>query len=243
MLGWWLLVAWSSYLLLWVVLYLCFHPGESAGSRWKQRLQWLFGSKGSEALFEEIAWMFESYARGLNLVPSDIMAGLRLLQMQDENDDRPPVLGQGPTRVDAVLQELDYFAKYYLAVYGSVLYVYMHPCKWVGDLCCGGSCFSRPQYPVEGGSNPLSSRALQRVTQLEDEHLLYVSFVNDLHRPVYYIALDTEKRCIILAIRGSLSLVDTLTDLNAEPITHTVEGYRDVQVPIPRHVPYNVPHA
>jgi len=52
-----------------------------------------------------------------------------------------------------------------------------------------------------------------QITGLEEEDILFVRFEGEggLHCLPYFIALDREKRAVILSIRGTLSLEDAMT--------------------------------
>lgn len=53
-------------------------------------------------------------------------------------------------------------------------------------------------------------------TSVKDMDLLYASFENNVFQTPFFIALDHEERCIMVAIRGTMSLRDAITDLSAE---------------------------
>ena len=49
--------------------------------------------------------------------------------------------------------------------------------------------------------------------QLKDVELAFVSFKNDLHSKPYAVFIDREKAAVVVAIRGTLSTEDCITDL------------------------------
>lgn len=51
---------------------------------------------------------------------------------------------------------------------------------------------------------------------MKDVDLLYASFENNVFQTPFFIALDHDERCIVVAIRGTMSLRDAITDLSAE---------------------------
>eukprot|EP00667_Euglena_gracilis_P005621 EG_transcript_5659 len=226
---WWLVFAWGSYLLECIVLYFCLYTGESSNETWRRRLQWVFGGHRTDIL-EEIAWMLDRYTVGFNLVPSDIMVGLHLLRRQDAERGWNDVDAHCPLPAEVALDEVQYYAKYYLAVYGGLLFFYMHPWRWLCSLFCQALCLRKSPLVAHGDCLGLNVRTLLQVTGLAPEDILYASFVNALHRPVYYIAVDRRRSTIVVAIRGTLSLADTVTDLDAAPVSHPVEGLGDIEV-------------
>lgn len=54
------------------------------------------------------------------------------------------------------------------------------------------------------------------MTGLTDEDLIYVSFHNRVYEIPFYVAIDHQTCSVVVAIRGTLSLSDILTDLTAE---------------------------
>ncbi len=50
---------------------------------------------------------------------------------------------------------------------------------------------------------------------LSDDDILYAQFENNVCQPAFCIAVDRRKKCIVLTIRGTLSLEDCLTDVLA----------------------------
>jgi len=58
--------------------------------------------------------------------------------------------------------------------------------------------------------------ALKLTTNVKDVDLLYASFENNVFQTPFFIALDHGERFIVVAIRGTMSLRDAITDLSAE---------------------------
>ncbi|GIX70253.1 diacylglycerol lipase-beta [Caerostris extrusa] len=58
--------------------------------------------------------------------------------------------------------------------------------------------------------------ALKHVTGLSDEDLIFVSFHNRVYEIPFYVAIDHQTCSVVVSIRGTLSLSDTLTDLTAD---------------------------
>lgn len=54
---------------------------------------------------------------------------------------------------------------------------------------------------------------MPQITGAEEENIVFVRFEGEggQHCLPYFIALDHEKRAVVLAIRGTLSLQDTVT--------------------------------
>ena len=77
----------------------------------------------------------------------------------------------------------------------------------VGDNCC--LC---------------STGAIQETAKINPNDLVYVSFENEIYLPVFYVALDHKNKSIVLSIRGTMSLADSVSDLTAVPTSIDFPG-------------------
>eukprot|EP01036_Dinobryon_divergens_P023752 gene23752-32137_t len=137
------------------------------------------------------------------------------------------------------------------AAYSHILSVYMQPCSGVCRVCCTSMCGplaaltkdacsclpcghcveSTLEHCMQGqvvGDNACGlNRAgvhtlVHRYTR--NSELGYASFFNDTNRKPFVVILDHEKECIVLAVRGTLSLEDCVTDVLCEPTELTAAG-------------------
>ncbi|XP_053204588.1 diacylglycerol lipase-alpha-like isoform X2 [Panonychus citri] len=69
----------------------------------------------------------------------------------------------------------------------------------LGDNCCG-----------------CNYAALQKICQTHNFEIIYATYHVEIAEPPFFVALDYDKRTIVVTIRGTLSLQDVITDLNAE---------------------------
>ena len=69
--------------------------------------------------------------------------------------------------------------------------------------------------------------ALKAVTGLRDEHIVYLSFHNKIYETPFFVAIDDETKNVVVAIRGTLSLHDAITDLNVQDRGVDYEGLPD----------------
>ncbi|RLN88155.1 hypothetical protein BBJ28_00009064 [Nothophytophthora sp. Chile5] len=111
----------------------------------------------------------------------------------------------------ARVKELAHFSKYAIGIYGWMLYVWSHP--WTSIFRLAFSCFRR-NLPYVHGDNwfHLGQTALQLEAKVHGEDIVYASFHNSVYQPAFAVMLDHERREVIVAIRGTLSLEDCLTD-------------------------------
>uniref|UniRef100_A0A8C0FDG8 Diacylglycerol lipase-beta n=1 Tax=Bubo bubo TaxID=30461 RepID=A0A8C0FDG8_BUBBB len=184
--------------------------------------------------FTSIAELFRNYFSDTDLVPSDIAAGLTLLhQEQDKMESCPKepeeVLCHSPSSLvtDDLGIELDNAAHYMLfaaAAYGWPYYIYTNPftalCKLSGD-CCG----NRPTDSDITGSDRHNFHfgSILKITGLQYRDFIHISFHNKIYEIPFFVALDHKKEAIVVAVRGTLSFEDILTDLSADCEDLTLE--------------------
>ena len=62
------------------------------------------------------------------------------------------------------------------------------------------------------------------MTGLDEDDIIYVSFSNKIYEIPFYVVVDHNMCSVIIAIRGTLSLKDALTDLTADCDTIDIPG-------------------
>jgi sn1-specific diacylglycerol lipase len=137
------------------------------------------------------------------------------------------------------LEAMSRMSVYALGIYTHLIVIYMRPCTGLCRICCGASANSCSNASVcclssagdvkaqAGGRGViegdnwcgLNHTGLSIVTEnLRNTELVYVSFKNDTVHKVYAVFLDHEKEQVVIAIRGTLSLEDCITDAICDPI-------------------------
>jgi hypothetical protein len=145
-----------------------------------------------------------------------------------------------------VMDELTHFADFFEANYGWPLYVFKNLscgfcrlCAKNPALCCKYCCqpelrapvwqssaYKRGAKPRHGGGTQLGDQycycndtAMHLFAPtLRSEDILLTSYVNTLLRPRFYVALDRKTSSVVIAIRGTMSFEDVLTDVLATPL-------------------------
>ncbi|GAX83082.1 hypothetical protein CEUSTIGMA_g10508.t1 [Chlamydomonas eustigma] len=126
-----------------------------------------------------------------------------------------------------VLKDADHYFKHACAVYGWPMHMWMHLAKPRCCSVCTGCCTCctplRNHPMLQGASynvtKNMSIEAIQQATGINIEtDLLYCSH-DDIVEGIVptYIALDRERHEVILAVRGSMSVTDVVTDLMCFP--------------------------
>ena len=145
-----------------------------------------------------------------------------------------------------LLNEGARYAKYALAIYTWVLYLYVHPVTGIPRLATKGclACLRRkkkeqPSSSSSGddglfpdlvsemldengrfdGDNMCESHktALLLTAGLEEADLVYVQLKSGFHHNPYCILLDHEWKSVVVSIRGTFSLEDCVMDVLIEP--------------------------
>jgi hypothetical protein len=100
-----------------------------------------------------------------------------------------------------LLEDLHHYAPFAAATYG-----------WKMDLATAGR--------LHRGD----LQALVRMTNIDEDDVVSVNWESRANRPAFYIARDTRRKRIVLAIRGTWSAHDVLTDLCCTPEDYYVSS-------------------
>lgn len=224
---------------------------------WDRRLQLLcccVERKGrNRSSVSEIAQLFTDFFRDLDVVPSDIVAGLVLLRhhqknrmksiiAEDTNDVYQYLSGVPVTPSTSFLQlsqpvvmgefiKLIHYMRYALAAYGWPVFVMMNPGTWSCRLLPVLKCFHEVSEErtiiVDDNCCGCNQASLKRISGLHDLDIVYATYHVDIGETPFFVALDHEFGNVVVCVRGTLSLQDVLTDLKAEPETLPLSPPRD----------------
>ncbi|RXN31286.1 sn1-specific diacylglycerol lipase beta [Labeo rohita] len=216
-----------------------FYTAHTVASRvWESRLRLLCcclpQDDNHRAAFSSIAQLVSGFFMDTDLVPSDIAAGLALLhQEQDKMEqcrDPDEVLSHSPSSpiredLEVELEKATHYMQFAAAAYGWPLYVYSNPltglCKLSGDCCRS----HHAEYDLVGGDNlGCHFTSILQSTGLQYRDFIHISFHNQIYEIPFFVALDHKREAVLVAVRGTLSLKDVLTDLSAECENLSVEG-------------------
>ncbi|KAL3876663.1 hypothetical protein ACJMK2_034468 [Sinanodonta woodiana] len=232
--------------------------------------------------FSGISKIFSDFFKGVDLVPTDIAAGLILVYREQErrnnrlaivasDHDSPRTRSQSsdtftqPTLQSAAadkessssanglgispipriiegqtqtvnpkpwmtIRNMTHYMKYAMASYGWPLYIFSHLATGVCHLwsqcrCC--SCLNTRSDVHHDNCCQCHTAAIKKFTNIHADDLVYVSFHNQIFEIPFFVAIDREDNAVVVAIRGTLSLRDVLTDLNAECEELTIDGLPD----------------
>ncbi|XP_071115251.1 diacylglycerol lipase-alpha-like isoform X3 [Haliotis cracherodii] len=216
---------------------------------WDRRLQLLcccVERKGrNRNSIAEIAQLFTEFFRDLDVVPSDVIAGLVLLRQfqkqrmanivwQGNNDVYQYLSGVPITphtqflqlSVPSVMEDyrrVIHYMRHALAAYGWPATMMINPGTWLCRLmpfltCC---CCNKQRNAIVIDDNCClcNFSALRRISGLQEVDVVYATYHVDIGETPFYVALDHAEKTVVVCVRGTLSLQDVLTDLKAEAET------------------------
>ncbi|XP_023290695.1 sn1-specific diacylglycerol lipase alpha isoform X4 [Orussus abietinus] len=215
---------------------------------WDNRCRLLFCCMGNSDRnrnsFADIARLLSDFFRDLDVVPSDVVAGLVLLRKfqkverelivkQRKNDTYEFLSGVPVTPRTKFLsltedgdlnhfQSAIHYMHFALAAYGWPLFLVNHTtglCQLCTRLRCG--CFPCRTHDdeatvVEDNCCQCNYAALRRMVEVGEVEVIYATFHVDVGETPFFVALDYSKKKVVVSIRGTLSMKDVVTDLNAE---------------------------
>lgn len=216
---------------------------------WNNRCKILFccmsGSERSRNSFTDIARLLSDFFRDLDVVPSDVVAGLVLLRKfqklereaivrQKKNgthrflsgaaiSERTQFLALNDSRDFDHFQLVIHYMHYALSAYGWPMYLVTHSKTGVCQLCpklkcCLMCCGSKSASEIIEDNCCFCNYSAITTTMasIGDVEVIYATFHVDIGETPFFVAIDYEKEKIVISIRGTLSMQDVLTDLNAE---------------------------
>ncbi|XP_050453691.1 diacylglycerol lipase-alpha isoform X5 [Cataglyphis hispanica] len=216
---------------------------------WDNRCRLLFCCMGnsdrSRNSFADIARLLSDFFRDLDVVPSDVVAGLVLLRkfqkiereliVKQRKNDTYEFLSGVPvtprTKFLSLTEDGDlghfqlaiHYMHFALAAYGWPMFL-VDPSTELCQLCtrlqCGcfpcGARHEDEATIVEDNCCRCNYAALSRMLDLGEIEVVYATFHVDVGETPFFVALDYTKKKIVISIRGTISMKDVLTDLNAE---------------------------
>ena len=146
------------------------------------------------------------------------------------------VLSRENTFDMSILQEGARFARYQLAIYTFLIYMYQHPASGLPRLlsksssclcCCSKGHDEDEAHILRGCYNETTvigddmcgvhRSALLLQAGIEDTDLVYAQLYSSFSEIPYCILVDHEWKSVVLAIRGTFSLEDCVTDVMVDP--------------------------
>ncbi|KAL5018349.1 hypothetical protein ScPMuIL_004071 [Solemya velum] len=215
----------------------------------------------SKNAMSDVAELLSEFFQGVDLVATDIAAGLLLVQQSqeqmtavavDKNDGSrnkntyksfddlqlPTPLNSPKDKTDntslkqlmsasdsavpeswMTTQQMTHYMKYAMASYGWPLYMFTHLTTgichlWSKCRCC--ACMLSDMGVDDDNCCYCHTAAIKKFTGIDQDEIIYASFHNELYEIPFFVAIDREEQAVVVAVRGTLSLQDALTDLTCE---------------------------
>ncbi|XP_054728869.1 uncharacterized protein LOC129237915 isoform X1 [Anastrepha obliqua] len=215
---------------------------------WDHRCRLLFccmgGTDRNRNSFTDIARLLSDFFRELDVVPSDVVAGLVLLRKfqriereavvrQRKNGtyeflsgvpitDRTQFLALNDAKNYDFFQTIIHYMHFAQGAYGWPMYFIINRSKMYNllpELKCF-TCCCRPQTDtppiIQDNCCFCNYAALKKTLQVGDIEIIYATYHVDVGETPFFVAVDYTQKKIVVSIRGTLSMKDILTDLNAD---------------------------
>ncbi|KAG5893315.1 hypothetical protein JTB14_000274 [Gonioctena quinquepunctata] len=124
-----------------------------------------------------------------------------------------------------LFQTVIHFAHFAVGAYGWPLFVFTKAlgfCQLCSGLrcCCCTPCRKRTEGPhpeiIQDNCCHCNHAVLEKLTLQGDIEIVYATYHVDVGQTPFFVALDYDRKKVVISIRGTLSMKDILTDLNAE---------------------------
>ncbi|XP_037087617.1 diacylglycerol lipase-alpha-like, partial [Pollicipes pollicipes] len=213
---------------------------------WDSRCRMLFccmdRSDRNQNSFADIAQLLSEFFRDLDVVPSDIVAGVVLLRKVQKlernnivkstsNDTYEFLSGVQVTPTSTFLalnrpdqlaffKDVIHYMRFAMSIYGWPVFMMQHSSSGCCRLCpylkCGCKRLHTGAEIVEDNCCMCNSAATQKMAPLEDVELVYVTYHVDIGETPFMVAVDHDRQVVIVCIRGTMSTKDVVTDLECE---------------------------
>ncbi|XP_044764014.1 diacylglycerol lipase-alpha isoform X2 [Coccinella septempunctata] len=135
-----------------------------------------------------------------------------------------------------LFQTVIHYAHYAVHAYGWPMYVMSNKLGFVkvcsNLTCCCFPCSKSGELTVDpeiinDNCCKCNYAVLQKLCKEGDIEIVYATYHCDVGETPFFIALDYDRRKVVISIRGTLSMQDILTDLNAEGETIPLDPIKE----------------
>lgn len=122
---------------------------------------------------------------------------------------------------------MHHYMKFAMASYGWPAFMFTHlmtgVCQlWSQCKCC--SCMMTQGYIKDDNCCRCNTSAIRKTTGIHPDDIVYASFHNKIYETPFFLCIDREEQTIVIAVRGTLSLKDAITDLTADCEPLEIDG-------------------
>ncbi|CEG38172.1 sn1-specific diacylglycerol lipase beta-like [Plasmopara halstedii] len=149
----------------------------------------------------------------------DLVSKVQKKERELETEKKAQLAAQGiptvqhfaPEEEEKRLNDLAFYCRLAIGIYGWPIYVWYSPCYWFHIF----GCFKKPQEEqiFEHDNFLHGNRAtFVRYTGVKDSDLVYLNCFNFVFQAPYCIVKDKTRKELIISVRGSMSFYDFVTD-------------------------------
>ena len=206
---------------------------------WEKRFRSIgccIGSDESHQIaYKEVSEIIARLFYDSNLVVSDIAAGLILLQKKHFEQEISAITSPDPFQSARSISlnfhdpeerqqffDAFHFLKFALGIYSWPIHMFMNPLCGCCNLLSHTFCRQSSHRNILGDNCCHCGFAgFLSTTAINEMDIVYIRFENDLYRVPFVVCIDHDEKAVVIAIRGTLSLHDVITDLTAS--SHPIE--------------------
>lgn len=204
--------------------------------RWQRRCALMFraftcksgvnsGDSGDDDIFRSLGMVLGKFFvvkynanRYEGLAVNDLMFALDLVakkqKVEREEAAARDVRQRFPVEIERkTLEDLDFYGKQAVGIYGWPVYVWYSPCNWYRIFNCLSKRKDNEQQVIDHDNVMQANRAsFVQYTGVRRESLVYLNCYNFVFQAPYSIVKDVARKELIISVRGSLSFYDFVTD-------------------------------
>ncbi|KAF8793724.1 Sn1-specific diacylglycerol lipase alpha like protein [Argiope bruennichi] len=195
-------------------------------------------SEGNDFIYVEISTFLSSFLNGIDLVPTDILSGIITLSQKHVLERRKHMMKHLPESVKMLestsvpdwmtAENAIHFLRIAKSTYGWMAFFdVFHPwnlCVLAPQIGCCLQCGSQSDETKVDNCCYLNFAAVQKISSFSESDIVFASFKNGIHEPAFYVAVNHARKYVVIAIRGTRSFSDLLTDIDAETLYFPLEG-------------------
>ncbi|XP_033123783.1 sn1-specific diacylglycerol lipase beta-like isoform X2 [Anneissia japonica] len=176
------------------------------------------GDENAREALADASAVFAKLFEGHDVVASDILAGLIVIQQQQKRLSMQglmppssrtdfPEFNAPSTPAINVLPAAVHFLQYALSSYGILLYMYDHPLCGICKLClhkdCICCCCGNQEDEACTGYN---TAVIKEMNNLRNDQIIYITHQNKIYEIPFFVAVDHDYKAVVISLRGTLSL-------------------------------------
>ncbi|XP_033123778.1 sn1-specific diacylglycerol lipase beta-like [Anneissia japonica] len=215
---------------------------ETPKALWERRCRGMCccvkGDENAREAFKDVSSIFAQVFEDHDVVASDILAGLTVIQQQQKRlrlqglmpqssrTDFPEFNSPSTPEIN-ILPTAVHFLQYALSSYGFLFYLFDHLSFGICKLCLHKDCICCCCGNQEDeGCTGYNTAVIKEMNNLRNDQIIYITHQNKIYEIPFFVAVDHDYKAVVISLRGTLSVEDALTDANAESTVMIVDNQR-----------------